>query len=270
MRTRHVAVVGVVVVAALAGCRSAGKATPQGPAAPVPDFLNAYVGQRRVLVHQGAARTIVAGKGGAPAGTCDVAVEVQRLSLGPGGLRLVVETLGVPRLGDGAGGKGCKGVPHVRTIDVAGVTGTTTPDAVAAAVDPLLPTPEAYLAAHGAPFDLPAAKTPPTVAARPAPQGNDDERRLGRQVTTWPKLLLAVDPVFYDLSGKPHYQSELVFDGIVGADGRLYTPQLESALGQTHERVVMGALTFWRYEPARKGTDPVAAHVEGRCTFSID
>jgi hypothetical protein len=272
MCTKRDALLCLALAVSLSGCRSAGKTAPQGPAAPLPDFLNAYVGQRRVLLGEGEARTITRGKGTATAkGACDVAVEIQRVTLGASGLRLAVETLGAPRIGGARAGKGCSKVPHFRNVDVDGVSAGTPPDQVAAALDPLLATPEAYLTSHGTPFDLAAAKSVPKVAARPAPQGDDEERRLGRQVTTWPKPQLSVDPVYYDLSGKSHYQSELAFDAIVGPDGRLYQPQLRTGLGQSHEQLVLRALSLWRYEPARnKGGEPVAAHVADRCTFSID
>src|SRR5262249_45952035 len=153
--------------------------------------------------------------------------EVQRVALEPGGARLVVETLGIPRLGGTPAAKGCGPVPHVRTIDVASADAGSAAD-LDAALGPLLSTPEAYLAAHGTPFELAPVKTRPSVAAGPAPEGNDDERRLGRQVPEWPKVRLAVDPVYYDLSGKAHYQSELAFDAIVAVDGRLYQPALRT------------------------------------------
>jgi hypothetical protein len=142
MCTKRDALLCLALAVSLSGCRSGGRTAPQGPAAPLPDFLNAYVGQRRVLLGEGEARTITRGKGTATAkGACDVAVEIQRVTLGASGLRLAVETLGAPRIGGARAGKGCSKVPHFRNVDVDGVSAGTPPDQVAAALDPLLATP---------------------------------------------------------------------------------------------------------------------------------
>jgi hypothetical protein len=239
--------------------------------APAPDFLQALVGQRRVLVQRGDAGNLALRRedAGRAAAGCDVAVEVQRASLEKGTLRLVLEYIGAPEVGGKPGAK-CGPVGHVRTATVSGFENGAAAADVNGVVDRLAPTPEAYLAARGVTFDLAADPKEPAVAAVVPPNGNDEERQLGRQVTAWPKRLLAVQPAFSDVSGRVRQESEIEFKAIVGVDGRLHQPHVVSGLGPSHEEIVLRALSVWRYEPARnKANDRVPAHVEERLRFKI-
>src|SRR5262249_29429044 len=170
----------------------------------------------------------------------------------------------------GKPGSKCGAVSHVRTAAISGFEANAGAAEVNAVVDHLIPTPEAYLTARGVKFDLASDPKDPAVAAMMPPAGNDEERQLGRQVTAWPKRLLAVQPAFSDVSGRVRQESEIDFKGVVGVDGRLHQPKLGTGLGPSHEEIVLRALSFWRYEPAHnKADEKMPAHVAERLRFKI-
>ncbi|MBI3932279.1 MAG: energy transducer TonB [Acidobacteria bacterium] len=250
-------------------CKSAGGPKPQAPAAPLPEALKAWVGQKRILAGAGEAKSLRLEKGDPlPKGDCDVAVEVRRATFDKGTVTLAVETLGRAEVSGRARGTSCREVPTGRLLSVSGFASAND---VAPALEKLLSTSEAHLAARDVAFHLPAEAKPPKVAAITAEaQGTAEERSLGRLVTSWPKLLLSVHPLYNDLSGRVHHEGEVEFDGTVGPDGRLYKPALLTSLGQAQEEHVTKALALWRYEPAKKGEERVAARIRARATLKVD
>lgn len=269
---RSVALVVATLLSLTAlACGAAGGRRPPAPGAPPPDFLKAYVGQRRILPALGEERRLALRKGEAPRRSgCDIAVEIQRAAIDKGTLTLALQYVGLPEIaGKGRRGASCREVPPVRSLAVSGLEPGAGAEGVAAVVDRLLPTAEAYLAAHGVAFDLAASDDDTPLAARPSAEGTEAERRLGRQVSAWPKNLLAVHPAYSDASGRIRHEGEVAFAAVVGADGRLHRTRILTPLSEAHERHVLRALSLWRYEPARKGEERVAARIEGRLTFRI-
>lgn len=199
-----------------------------------------------------------------PKGDCDVAVEVRGASFDKGTLSVSLDTLGQGEVEGRMRGRDCREVPASRRLTVSGLA---SPDDAASALERLLTTPEAHLAARDVSFDIPAEKGPPKLAAVSSEgEGTSEERSLGRQVTEWPKPLLAVHPV---VSGRVRHEGEMEFAGTVGADGRLYKPTLLTSLAQAQEEQVLKVFSLWRYEPAKKGQERVAARIRARATLRI-
>lgn len=256
----------VCLVLAATGCRSAGRAPAAAPAALPPDLL-AFVGQKRLLAGAGDANKLsLKANAPLPAGDCDVAVEVLEVSFRDGQLTATLRTIGRAEVAGRARGRKCGQVPFERQLSVAGLAGA--PQAQEH-LERLLLTPEALLAARDQAFDLPAEPQAPAQVARAGELGDEAERRLGRQVTAWPKPLLAVHALVPDPTGKIQQSSEVAFAAVVGADGRVYRSEVRGGLSVAHEEAVRRLLALWRYEPARKGTERVAAWVDGRLTLQI-
>jgi hypothetical protein len=135
-------------------------------------------------------------------------------------------------------------------------------------VDETLQTPEAYLRAKGGKFDLPQGKQPVEVASELF-DANREERALASVTTAWPKVLLSLKPVNRAPSKRVRHQGFVEFEALVGTDGRLYRPLLKASVGDANEAVVMSALPFWRFAPARRGDAPVGARVPLRLVLHI-
>ncbi len=251
---------------ALPACKSA---TPKETAAvPVPpDVVAGYVDQLRILRHQGDERSLTLDANRSLAGDCDVAVRVRTAALEKGSLRFGLERVGLPRVGGRVAR--CRRLQPGSQLTFTGLGVSPESGAVATRVDAVLQTPEAFLAAKGLPFDL-APGPPPVEVASQEPDANEGERALARKVAAWPKLLLSVDTVHRDASGRVRYQGEVELVAIVGGDGRLYEPRLKGSLNETHQAAVLRTLPLWRFEPARRGDAPVAARVPLRTTLTID
>lgn len=257
----------LALAVALFGCRSAGRGGPAAAPAALPAELQAWVGQKRLLAGVGDSSNLAFKAGdAAPQGDCDVAVEVLRVDFQAGKVTLGLATLGRAEVAGRARGRGCDKVPFGRQLSV---TGLGSAEQAPALLERWLKTPEALLAARDQAFDLPADPRPPVLAARGNEMGEDAERRLGRQVTAWPKPLLSVHALVQAPSGKLKQSSEVPFLAVVGADGRVYRPEVRGGLSAGHEETVRKLLGLWRYEPARKGTERVAAYVDGRLTLQL-
>jgi len=258
--------VGAALAVAVAACQTP---RPKAPAAPGADFLHGYVGQQRILRFQGDRERVVSRKKD-PAqlpGACDAAVQVRSAVLDKGSPRLGLETLGIanaerarPR---------CKALPTTITLSLTGFE-TGAPEPIVARLDQLLPAPEGYLGALGVHFDLAPGSEPVVAASSPTTtSAGEEERRLERRVTAWPRKLLWVDPVYHDSRRALRHEGEVDFEAVVGADGRLYRPQVLGGLDRDHVAAIQRALALWRFEPARAGKDPVAAHQSSRLVFRI-
>lgn len=265
MRSLKAVAIAVVLDSALAGCQSAGGRKPQAPGTPLPDALQSWVGQRRFLAGAGEAKSLALDKGESlPRGNCDVAVEVRSVSFDRGTVSLSLQTLGRAEVSGRMRGRECREVPAGSRLTVSGITSA---DDAPPALERLLATPEAHLGARDVAFDLAPEKNAPKLAATPVDlEGTSEERSLGRQVGEWPRLLLAVHPL---VPGRVRHEGEMEFIATVGADGRLYKPTLLTSLAQTQEEQVLKILSLWRYEPAKKGQERVAARVRGRSTLWV-
>ena len=267
VRSLFPAAIAIALAASLPACKSA--APKPRTAEPLPAALQAWVGQKRLLAGAGEAKSLTLRKNDPlPKGDCDLAVEIRRASFDKGTVALSLETLGRVEVPGRSRGNACRQVPGGRQLSVSGLASA---EEAPPALERFLTTSEAHLAARHVSFDLLAEAGPPKLAAiAPEASGADEERSLGRQVTAWPKLLLAVHPFYKDPSGRVQHQGLVEFTAIVGADGRVHAPKLVTALTQRHEEHVLKALSLWRYDPAKKRDERVAARVRGSATLRID
>jgi hypothetical protein len=259
--------VGLLLLAVLVpACKTAGPKAPPGPPTPLPDLLRPYEGALRVLPQQGDARTLTLAAGQRLTGTCDVAVRVRSVSFGNGEARFALEMMGLPKVGERRAT--CKRMqPAIQLVLTGFPSGPVTSEATAR-FDEVLLTPEAYLQTKGTAFDRPAGQAPTEVASQLA-DTSDDERKATRGVVAWPRLLLSVDAARPAPKGRMHYERLVDFEAVVGTDGRLYRPLVKSSLDPAVERLVVDALPFWRFEPARRAAGPVAARVAERLVLRV-
>jgi hypothetical protein len=255
--------------AATLACRTGTGPTPRTPAAPRPDFIRSYVGQTGFLRYGGDRKQWSLDRKAVErqSGGCDVAVEVKSAAFQKGVVQLGLESLGQPRV-EGKRSL-CRRMEPAIALRVTGFQPDESAEAVSSAVGRLLVTPEALLAAHGIRFDLPAVAEQTLVADR-SPVGKAPEIRLAQEVTRWPKKLLWVEPAYADPNPKVKHEGEVEIAAIVGSDGRLREPKILTTLADTHQRHVERAFSLWRFEPARRGTQAVAARVTERTVLRID
>ncbi len=258
---------GLLLCALLApACKTGGpKAQPAGPAPP-PDLLRSYQGAGRLLLAKGDAKAVALKVGERPVGQCDVAVRVRGVAFEKGTARFTLDTVGTPRLGEQ--GVSCKRAEPEIQLSLTGFPAAAAAAEVSARVDEVLLTPEAYLRAKGTRFELPAGEAP-TEAASQLPDADATERRLARAVVAWPRVLLSIDPSHHDPAGRVRYQGLVEVEAVVGTDGRLYRPRVKTTLGEAHEGPVLTALSFWRFEPARRADSAVAARIPLQLPYRV-
>jgi hypothetical protein len=257
---------------AAVGCKSAGKAPPPAaPAAPAPEFIGSYVGQNLILRHYGAQQLVSVTRQqlARPSGDCDAGVTVREASFAGGTASFKLEDLGPATVPDKTPrATAACGTVSAFLVNVSGFVAGDGDEAIQAALDKLLMTPEAYLAANGVAFDRPPGPDP-QLAASQERNASFEERTLARQVKTWPRPLVRVEPFYRDPAGRVRHQGEVEFNGVVGEDGRLRSPKLRTPLSTVHEEHVQRALSLWRYDPAQTADTAVAARILGRCTFRV-
>jgi len=255
MTRQRLAVLLLLVIGA--ACRSAGPQTPAGPAT-LPEPLAEYQGEIRVLRHGGDEQTVKVRTEKDLTGGCDVAVHVRTVALDKGAARFSLDNIGIPKVRGRA--TPCQQARPGLLLFVEGLAEGTDASAVRAQVDRMLQTPEAYLESKGVTFDLPPGEAPVEVASREV-HAPVNEKTLGRQVETWPEVLLSVDPWYHHGSGRIRQEGEVKVEAIVGTDGRIHTPQIKTGMSDSHERAVLRVLPLWRFEPAQGPDGPVGARV---------
>jgi hypothetical protein len=271
--TRRPFPAGLLVVLALAAagpaCRTAGPKARPGPQAP-PDLLATYVGELRVLRHEGDKRRITVEPGKRLSGACDVAVRVRSAAFEGAAARFSLATAGLPSV------KGrpatCKQVLTGIQLVLTGFT-TAEAEAVSARIDALLQTPEAYLESMGVTVPAgPAGEADPgareQVASR-EPAARSDERSLGGRVSAWPEPLLTVEAWHHDASGRVRQQSEVEVEAVVDTNGRIEGPTVRTGMSREYEESVRRTLPPWRFAPARLDSAAVAARIVLRPVLRI-
>lgn len=271
MIRRAIALATLALAAALACRTAAPKGPAAAPAAPPPEFIASYVGQRLILRHHGAQQRVALTRQNLaqPSGSCDVGVEIREASLANGTATFKLEALGPAGLAErpAARSRSACGNMSGFMVSVSGFVAEDAPETIQAELATLLATPEAYLAAQGVAFDRPAGPEPKLAASQDR-SASFEERTLARQVKTWPRPVLRVEPYYRDPGGRVHHEGEVEFAGVVGEDGRLHSYKLRTPLSTAHEEHVLRALSLWRYEPALAEA-PLAARIVGRCTFRV-
>jgi len=243
----------------LPSCQSSGpKAKPAAPA-PLPELLRPYQGALRILLRAGDTKALTLRAGQLPSGTCDVGVRVDSLVFAGGTARFTLTTLGLPRIGDKRR-QSCRRLQPAVALTMNGLGESATAETTGR-IDSVLLTPEAYLRLGGSSFEHPAAGAPLEVASQ-LPDANDLERRHARTVTAWPRRLLSIDATWQDPSGRGRHERLVAVEAVVGADGRVYRPQVKVAIDRAHEAALVAALELWRFEPAhRREGGPIGARV---------
>jgi hypothetical protein len=257
----------IVATAASGACRSSGRVATGG-GGPAANPLQKFVGEKMILRGAGDRKDAIVKRGESPSGSCDVAVQVAS-AIGAGdSARFTLDSLGRLRVADNVVGK-CGRLVSPIELTVKGVD-PARPDDWKDVLAAVLLTPEAYLAANGRPIAY-AAEAEPKLAASPSHLGGgSDEHALGRKVAAWPKPVLSVEPSLPSPNGKIHHEGEVEFVVVVGADGRVFRPQVKTALSDEHTRYIGTVLQVWRFEPAKDGSSKaVPARYEGRTVFRI-
>jgi TonB family protein len=204
-------------------------------------------------------------------GPCDLAVEIRTATLAPGQARLSVDVLGLARYAgqprEPLGQKSmCRGLPQQIPISLSTPAGDS-PSALVAEVGRVLLTPEDYLAAHGMAFDRAAGDEPKDIADQTL-TASLEEQRIARALTRPAKLLLAVDPAYPAAHRSVRQEGQVELRVVVGADGRLHQPKIITALGD-YEARLLRVLPMWRYDPARRGEDPVAVRLTEKAILRL-
>jgi hypothetical protein len=231
------------------------------------------VGQQRILPLDGRKKTVSLKMQDLTRATspCDVAVEVKSAVFGGGSARFSLQPIGQPRLEGQAREKtgkkwSCREFPAETSLAISGLKGTSA-EALTSEVSKVLLTVEGYLQAHGIRFDRPAGTEPKEVADA-TPTAGGSAQRLARSITTVQRRLLAIDPVYRSPNKKIPYEGLVEFDAVLGIDGRLYRPRLTTPLGD-HEARALRVLPLWRYEPARRGDEPIAVRLDDKMILRI-
>ena len=225
---------------------------------PLPDLLRPYEAALRILPHKGDVKALTLKAGQALAGTCDVAVRVGSVAFANATARFALEAVGLPRVGERRVQLQEPGAPdRARAHGPARGAGDRRHDCAhrrGAAHARGLP--------EGQGHGLRASRGRRTNrGGEPAAGRSEAERRLARVVVAWPRQLLSVDAIYRDPSGKARHERLVGFEAVVGTDGRLYKPQVKMSVDPPHETAIQGALSFWRFEPARRADAPVGARV---------
>lgn len=255
---------------ALPACRSGQGPSAARPGAPVPPAaVRELVGQARILRHRGHEKKVTLKREDLArlAGGCDAAVEVRQASLEGGTLRLSLSHLGRPAVAGRARAdrrRACEPAPDTALT----VSRVDSADALTATLHALLPTPEEYLKSNGTPFEREPGPAP-RFGAADGPGTTGEERGLAFQVKTWPVALLTVDADVPAGKRVGAGESEVDFVGVVGTDGRLHGPRVNTPLSDEHTKQVLRALSLWRYQPARSASAELPAKVNGKAVLRL-
>jgi hypothetical protein len=262
----------VILGVAVSSCRTGGDKTAKAPTGPEsPAFVQALVGQQRILLSGGESRAVArkAGQAAPKPDACDAAVEIQQASLQGGTLRFSVRSLGQPRLEGVAPrrGKPCA-VAAQTAVTVSGLADGADAAAVEQELERVLQTPDAYLTAAGINVARPS-EVVEGIAATGVGTSSAPERNLARQVTTWPKRLLWVDVAAPAPKKGLRREVEVEVAGVVAADGRFTEPKVNTRLADEHAEAVKRSLGLWRFDPARAGEKAIAARTASRCALRM-
>jgi periplasmic protein TonB len=85
--------------------------------------------------------------------------------------------------------------------------------------------------------------------------------------TTPPRLTYSPDPKYPKKAHKPHNQDTVVLWLIVGSDGLPHDMKVERSLSAEFDEAAMDAVKKWKFEPATKDGEPVAAKINIEVVF---
>jgi TonB family protein len=222
------------------------------------DYLQHLVGQRLILRHfGGSANPSVKERDlNRKGGGCDEAIEVKAVTLTASVVQLQLRNIGRPSIGNKS--KACEISPDEYSLRVTEFDQDQTTEQAENAIGYFLQTPEAYLAANGVTLNLPpTSETIQSPVDFPGPG------------LTAPKLVLTVYPNYSDADRNARLQGIVTLHCVVGMDGLVHAPVIEKGLTDELNKLALQALSFWRLEPVRSGTESVPAKVPVEFSFRM-
>jgi len=92
---------------------------------------------------------------------------------------------------------------------------------------------------------------------------------IGGGVTA-PRPIYAPEPEYSEEARKAKYQGTVVLWMVVGPDGRCPRDiRVARSLGMDLDEKALQAIRTWRFEPGRKGGEPVAVQVDVEVSFRL-
>jgi hypothetical protein len=259
----------VISLATLMACRPA--RGPQGvPSVGVAaDLARIYQGQVRILPGLADRSKISHTSGHAlDKGDCDAGVLITSAALSGDKARFALEPVGLPQIEGQPARRNCGKPPSEYAVVISGLDAHGSTSAVTDEVDRVLQTPERYLLEHGVSFALKAVANRGPVADKQL-KATPEERMLARTLTTQVQRLLFVAPIRRDDRKRVRYSGEIEFEAVVGVDGRLRDARLPGAF-EAHAERISKALDLWRYQPAKRGDQPIAYRIgQERTVFNV-
>ena len=222
------------------------------------DYLQHLVGQRLILRHYGGSAnpSVKERDLNRKAGGCDEAIEVKAVAFTASSIQLQLRNIGEPSIGNKS--KGCETSPNEYSLRVTEFDQDQTREQAENAIGYLLQTPEAYLATNGVTLNL-----PPTSETNQSPV---DFRGPG---LTAPKLILTVYPNYSDANRNARLQGIVTVRCVIGTDGLVHAPVIGKGLTDELNQLALEALSFWRLEPVRSGTESVPAKIPVEFSFRM-
>ncbi len=89
----------------------------------------------------------------------------------------------------------------------------------------------------------------------------------GRGDVTWPRVIGRGDSLDAPIAVCSRIEGEVGLVGVVGPDGSLRALQITSPFGLGLDDRAADLISQWRFEPAKKGREPVSAQVEFQVFF---
>lgn len=214
------------------------------------DYLQHLIGQRLILSrYAGSASTkakesdLTSKKGG-----CDEAVEVINVDTGNASVRLTLRNIGTPFIRNK--NRGCGTQPDMYSFTISDFPLDQSADEAKKALEHILQTPEAYLAASG------------ITLSPPLPSGSQSPVNFPGPGLTAPKAVLSVTPHFSEANLPASIISTVTVRCVLGADGLLHDPVITRGLDEETNKRALAALAFWRLEPVRRSGLPIAAKIQ--------
>jgi Gram-negative bacterial TonB protein C-terminal len=222
------------------------------------DFLQAMAGKKLIFLQFGDADKTKLRKNDLNKVkiSCDLVVQIKEASQHKDTVTIAWAQIGTPSLWGKNIPRACRdNMSHDNgVLVITGFAPDETADSLAASLSKILQTPEQYLATAGIIFDLPAE---PDIPGRVT---------FARDL---PKALLSVDPAFSEEARKSKYMGTLAVTCYVGTDGRVHRPTIPHPLGMGLDQQALNVLPLWRFRPARKLDQPVAAMMNIEISFNL-
>ena len=116
------------------------------------------------------------------------------------------------------------------------------------------------------------SQTPPTANTESdkteSTKNAGEEIKLGGGVSA-PRVLFSPEPEYSKVARKAKYQGVCVLSLIVGADGKPRDVQVTRTLGMGLDEKAIEAVKKWKFDPAKKDGQPVAAKIHIEVNFRL-